>query len=159
METNPTPADDLNELAQQLAGWQPSAAGLDVDRMLFAAGRNSIRPARGRRAWQVASGCLAMLAAVLAAGLLHERGARLDLLAQLHNQSSPSRLSPSIVPESGDSPATEAPAANSYLAAHVALAHDPDAWLASSRVAPATGAPTSGRPILNAHSPGEMLEP
>ena len=65
MQTNPNSADDLSELERKLAGWRPSTAGLDADRMLFAAGRNSVRPGWGRNASLIAAGCLTLLSAIL----------------------------------------------------------------------------------------------
>lgn len=43
MSPHSDPAHDLTDLERRLAGWQPSPAGLDSDRALFAAGRASVR--------------------------------------------------------------------------------------------------------------------
>jgi hypothetical protein len=159
METNPTPAGDLNELERRLSEWRPSTTGLSADQMLFASGRDSVRPWWGRNASLIASGCLAVVATVLGAGLLHEREARLDLLAQLQNQRPADVLTPSTPSELAGTLAAEPPAASSYFAAHAALEQDPDAWLDRRRADSVVGPALPGRPILKANSPGEMLEP
>ena len=158
METNPTPDGELNELERRLGEWRPSTVGLNADQMLFAAGRDSVRPGRGRNASLIASGCLALVATALGAGFMHERQARIDLFAQLQNVRPDSQLNGQITPESAEVYLVEKPAASSYLAAHTALAHDPDAWLEQRNGELAVGSSVSGRPILKASSPIEMLE-
>lgn len=157
METNPTPEGELNELERRLGEWRPSTVGLNADQMLFAAGRNSVRPGRGRNAGLIASGCLALVATALGAGLVHERQARIDLFAQLQNMRPASLLNAPTAPESAEIILAQAPAASSYFAAHAALAHDPDIWV-DQRSSEILGSSVTGRPILKANSPVEMLE-
>jgi hypothetical protein len=45
--------DELTPLERQLAACRPSAAGLDADAMLFAAGRAAARPGAARHVWPV----------------------------------------------------------------------------------------------------------
>ncbi|HMF16429.1 MAG TPA: hypothetical protein VKE98_04445, partial [Gemmataceae bacterium] len=71
MDTLPS-SGDLNDLERRLSALQPSIAGLDGGNMLFAAGRDSVRPGIGRLVWPVLSGCLALAALVLGVGLLQE---------------------------------------------------------------------------------------
>jgi hypothetical protein len=67
------PADDLNTLADRLRGWQPSAGGLDRDRLIFEAGRAAglaeARVSFHKRFWPLA--CAASL--LLAAGFFMTR--------------------------------------------------------------------------------------
>ena len=157
METNPTPDGELNELERRLGEWRPSTVGLNADQMLFAAGRDSVRPGRGRNAGLIASGCLALLATALATGFMHERQARIDLFTQLQNLRPAGLLNGTVTPESAEVFLAEAPAASSYFAGHAALAHDPDVWLEQRNGGTVVGSIT-GRPILKANSPVEMLE-
>jgi hypothetical protein len=158
MSTNPSPAGDLNDLERRLAEWRPATAGLDADRMLFAAGRDSVRSGWGRNVLPIVSVCLALLAGLLGVGFAHERAAKMDLIAQLHDTRQPLLPEPSSAPDSSETPWAEAPAASSYLAAHAALAQNPDSWLDQAKIEPAAGTPWPSRPILKANSPGEMLE-
>jgi hypothetical protein len=159
METNPNSADDLNELARRLTEWRPATTGLSVDQMLFAAGRNSVRPAWGRNASLIVSGGLAVLTTVLGIGLGHEREARRDLLAQLHDQKA--LVDPGLygVPAPSELMAGEAAGVRNYVAARSALAQNPDAWLEATKIEPPDAPSLPQRSILRAHSPGEMIEP
>ena len=158
MSTNPSPAGDLNDLERRLAEWRPATAGLDADRMLFAAGRDSARPGWSRSVLPIVSVCLALVAGLFGVGFAHERAAKLDLIAQLHDTRPSFVPDPNSVPDSSETPWAETPAASSYLAAHVALAQNPDSWLDQAKVEPAAGTPLPSRPILKSHSPSEMLE-
>ncbi len=158
MQTNPNPADDLSELERQLAAWRPSSAGLDADRMLFAAGRDSVRPGWGRNASLIAAGCLMLLSAVLGAGLVHERAERLALIAQLHDQRLLPTPEPYGEPEAVYTHSEETPITSNYLLARSALTQNLDAWPGPTKVEPAAGQPLPNRPILKAHSPGNLLE-
>jgi hypothetical protein len=64
MDTRP---EDLNDMAQRLAGLRPSDSGLDADRMLFGAGRASA--ARGGQVllWKILAASLVLLAGGLTA--------------------------------------------------------------------------------------------
>jgi hypothetical protein len=159
METNPHSADDLNELARRLSEWRPETSGLSADQMLFAAGRNSARPAWGRNASLIVSGGLAVLAAVLGAGLVQEREARRDLLAQLRDQRASGEPGAYVVRGAGDIPQVEATGLRDYVAVRSALTQNPDAWLEATKIEPADGPSFPQRSILRAHSPGEMIEP
>jgi hypothetical protein len=160
MSTNPSPAGDLNDLEHRLAEWRPATAGLDADRMLFAAGRDSVRPGWGRNVLPIISVCLALLAALFGVGFAHERAAKLDLITQLRDTKPSSVPEPYSEPDSSGTPWAEAPAASSYLAAHAALAQNPESWLAQAKIEPAAGTPrpSPSRPILKANSSSEMLE-
>lgn len=61
------PADDLNALADRLRGWQPSAGGLDRDRLIFEAGRAAglaeARTSFHKRFWPLAMAASLLLAA------------------------------------------------------------------------------------------------
>jgi hypothetical protein len=159
MDALPSPSDDMKELECRLSEWRPSTAGLDADGVLFAAGRASVRPAWGRLAWPIVSGCLALLAATFGVGLSQERAARLELTARLRDQKPPVVSAPSFVPEPVDAPSTEPPAADSYLAAHRALAGNPDSWMMAAKTEPSEGPPLPNRPIWKAGSHPDMLEP
>jgi hypothetical protein len=156
MDAHSSSSGDLNDLERQLSEWRPSTAGLDADRVLFAAGRASVRPGWGRIAWPILSGCLALLTAVLGVGLLQERTACLELTAQLHR--------PAVAPAPSDiqnpttGPSAEPPAADSYFAARRALSDNPDGWLAVAKVDPSER-PSPSRPILKAGSRADVLEP
>lgn len=159
METHPNSADDLNEVERRLAEWRPETSGLSADQMLFAAGRNSVRPGWGRNASLLVSGGLAVLAAVLSVGLMHEREARQDLLAQLHNQRAPVAPGPYDVSPTNELLPAEAASVRNYVAARSAIAQNPDAWLEANKIELPGGPALPQRSILRAHSPGEMVEP
>jgi len=157
MDTHPPRPGDLNDLERRLAAWRPSAAGLDADAMLFAAGRASAR--RGRLVWPAVSACAALLAAALGVWLAAERAERLALAQQIRHQA-PAPAPPSA-PAAGEPQTAEAPAPDSYLAISRALEQDPDAWATKT---PAKAGPPPGPPppvphILRAWRPGEWIEP
>src|SRR5207253_534507 len=118
MDTHTPRPDDLNDLEQRLSAWRPSAAGLDADAMLFAAGRASAR--RAWLAWPVISACTALLAAALGVWLAAERAERLALVQQIRQQARVPAPAPPV--SAADEPPTEeAPAPDSYLAVRRAL--------------------------------------
>ena len=63
-------SEGLNTFESQLATWQPASDGLDADRLVFAAGRASVR---GRLAWPTAAISLALVSVCLGQRLLSER--------------------------------------------------------------------------------------
>jgi hypothetical protein len=128
MDTLPSSAGDLNDLERRLSEWRPSSTGLDTDRMLFAAGQDSVR-GWGGIVWPVVSGCLALVASALGFGLAHERTARLELAAQVHKQEpADAPLPTDDLPRPEMRPSPEPPDANSYLVARRALAEGLDRW-------------------------------
>jgi hypothetical protein len=158
MDALPSPAGDLNELERRLSTLQPSTAGLDAGRMLFAAGRDSVRQGWGRVAWPIISGCLALLAAVLGVGFALERTARLELALRIHHQTIAPVPVPAI-PDGGETPSAEPPAADSYLAARQALLQNLDAWPVLDKVGPSPGPPPPSVPIWNARSRTDVIDP
>jgi hypothetical protein len=88
MHANDPHADDLSRFEKRLAGWHPTAAGLDADALLFAAGRASARPPRGRLVWPLLACALALVSLGLGGWLAVERGERLALAESLHRQNS-----------------------------------------------------------------------
>jgi hypothetical protein len=83
---NPLPDDDLSPLERRLAGWQPCAAGLDADALLFAAGRASAPPPRRPFVWPALAGAMTVVSLVLGGWLAVERGERLMLVAELQRR-------------------------------------------------------------------------
>jgi hypothetical protein len=159
MDAQPAPSDDMSDLERRLSGWRPSAAGLDADGVLFAAGRASVRLGWGRITWPIVSGCLALLAALLGVGLSQERAARLELTARFHDAKPPVASAPYPLPEPDEPSSTEPPAPDSYLAAHRALAGNPGSWLMAAAIEPSAGPPAPNRPIWKVGSHPDVLEP
>ena len=157
MDAHTTPSGDLNDLERQLVEWRPAAAGLDADRMVFAAGRASVRAGWGRIGWPIVSGCLALLAGVFGVEMVQERTARLELTAQL--QKPAFAPAPSDAPGPITAPSAEPPAADSYLAARQSLAHNIDGWPFLVKVEPSVGLPSPSRPIWKVGSRDDVLEP
>jgi hypothetical protein len=155
MDTLPPSFGDLNDLERRLSALQPSTAGLDADSMLFAAGRNSVRPGMGRLVWPVLSGCLAVAALVLGVGLLQERQVRQELAAQLQRQT-PGPVAPADVPDIVA--ANETPAPTSYLAAARALAQSQD-WPTLVMGEPVKGPASPSRSIWWAGQRDRVLDP
>jgi hypothetical protein len=123
MNTHP---NDLSELERRLVACQPSAAGLDADAMLFAAGRASVRPGRARYLWPALTAGLAAFAMVLGTGWAVERGERLALLVERRNPAPPpTPLPPPAPPEA---PTAQQPASTSVLSWHTMLEHGLDDW-------------------------------
>jgi hypothetical protein len=157
MDAQPSSSDDMSDLEKRLSGWRPSAAGLDADGVLFAAGRASVRPGWGRIAWPLVSGCLALLAATLGVALSQERAARVEMAARLNEPRPSVAPPPSVEPDSVEAP-PDSPPADSYLAARRAMAGNPDSWLAAAKTGP-DGAPSPSRAIWKAGSNADVLEP
>jgi hypothetical protein len=128
MDTHPDRPDDLSPLERRLSSWQPSAAGLDADAMLFAAGRASAQPGPGRFVWPALTGVLGVFAVVLGAWLVVERSERLALVEQLRRKapvSSPSPSPPAVPAEAGSD---DAASPDSFLTARRAYDKGLDAW-------------------------------
>jgi hypothetical protein len=102
---NPHPDDDLSPLERRLAGWQPSAASLDADAVLFAAGRASARPLRGRLVWPALACALSVMSLVLGGWLAVERRERLTLVDAVARQQpmEPPGAAP-LLPANSDEP-------------------------------------------------------
>jgi hypothetical protein len=152
--------DDLKALQERLSGWLPAQAALDADRMLFAAGRASVRPSKTRFLWPAATACLAVVTVVLGIGLVHERAERLDLARRLARPAEQVPIKDSVQPSSdpGDIPPSGPLSPASYLAGRAALERgDADAWqMPAAQDSPAPAPP--GTPIPRAWSPGTLLE-
>jgi len=159
MDTNTTPPGDLNDVERRLTEWQPSAIGLEVDRLMFAAGRAS---ARSGRIWPIVSAGLALTVMALGIGLAHERSARLELAMQLRD------AAPAVAPARGSelgpaestptSPTPAQPA--SYLAARRALTEDLDSWPVPAHFSGLGEREPAPRPtVLTSHSPVTLIEP
>ena len=99
MQEHPDQAHDLNELERRLTDWRPATAGLSPDQVLFAAGRASSRAGVRQQLTWIASGCLAALTVVLGTALVHEREARLTLLAQLQESRPVIEAAPHPLPD------------------------------------------------------------
>jgi hypothetical protein len=111
MDANLSNSDNLNELERRLADWKPAPDGLNVDAMLFAAGRASAGNGKARLAWPLVSGGLALLTVFLGVRLAAERAERLTLLQELHVRlADTSPVSPATSP----TPKSETPP-NAYL--------------------------------------------
>jgi hypothetical protein len=160
-EQPPLPDNDLSELERRLGNWQPSAAGLDSDAMLFAAGQAAARAGRGRFVWPLISTCLAGLAVTLGGWLAAERSERLALARKIEQQPAPAPPLPQPSgPASPEPVVAEPPAPNSYLALRRQLEREPDPWAdrASARE-DSPPPPPPGSPILRAFSRSEVLVP
>jgi hypothetical protein len=111
MDANLSNADNLNELERRLSDWKPTPDGLNVDAMLFAAGRASAGNVKARLTWPLVSGGLALLTVFLGVRLAAERSERLALLQELHLRfADTSPVSPTTSP----APKSETPP-NAYL--------------------------------------------
>jgi hypothetical protein len=113
--------DELTPLERQLAACRPSAAGLDADAMLFAAGRASVRPNPARFVWPGIAAGFAVLSLALGSGLVAERSERLALADRLTRPADVESPRPTPI----QSPATPGP--DSYLAARRLIERD-EAW-------------------------------
>lgn len=120
---------DLNDLEQHLATWRPSAAGLDADRMLFAAGRASAPAIKGRLLWPMVSGCLALVTVFLGARWTAERADRLALAEELRHRLTATTSVPAPSPAAVEPAPTEPPPADGYLALRRRWERDPNALL------------------------------
>src|SRR5262245_11367710 len=159
MDTNTTPPGDLNDLERRLTEWRPSSAGLEVDRLMFAAGRASARSGRSRFVWPIVSAGLALTAVALGIGLAHERAARRELAMQLRDSA------PAVAPARGsepgpaESPPTQSPP-SSYLATRRVLTDDLDSWpIADHPVGDGRVEPSPRPTVLTSHSPVTLIEP
>jgi hypothetical protein len=142
MHPNP---DDLSPLERHLAACRPSAAGLDADAMLFAAGQASARPTAVRFVWPGIACGFAILSLPLGAGFVAERSERLALAEQLHRR--PPAEAPLPVPTVAPSPELSP---DSYLAARRLVERDADAWLARRDATPGTAPERPTAPVLRA---------
>jgi len=124
--------DDLTDLERRLAACRPSAAGLDPDALLFAAGQAAAaRPSATRFVWPAVACGFAVLSLALGAGLVTERSERIALAERLRRPSPEVPApSPLIAPSPQLSP-------DSYLAARRQVEEDANMWLAHHD-APAT---------------------
>ncbi len=151
MHPNP---DDLTPLERQLAACRPSAAGLDADAMLFAAGQAAARPGAARFVWPAAACGFALLSLALGTGFVAERSERLALADRLGRLARPAET-PISTPAAAPSP--EVPP-GSYLAARRLVEQDADAWLARHDAVPGPVAePPPPAAVLRAHD--TALEP
>jgi thymidylate kinase len=130
-------SDELTPLERQLAACRPSAAGLDSDAMLFAAGRAAAQPRR-QVVWPALTCGFAVLSAMLAAGLMSERSERLTLAARLRPTTVAMEQPTPTVVTSLDVPP------DSYLAACRMIERGVDLWPAP--VSGPSGGPMTAPP-------------
>jgi hypothetical protein len=156
MDTN---SDDLSEVERRLAACEPSAAGLDADGMLFAAGRASARRGPMRFVWPALTAGLTATALGLGLWLRAERTERLDLALRLEQMSPPAEPTP--LPQPAVTP-PEPPSADrrpesSVIAAHRALEQGLDAWppVAAAPADP-PGPPAPDPPVLRVGRPDAL---
>jgi hypothetical protein len=83
MENQGSRPEDVSDLERRLSDWKPDTDGLDLDSMLFAAGRAAARSGTGRLLWPAIVGCLTLLTATLGVLLVSERTERLLLARQM----------------------------------------------------------------------------
>jgi hypothetical protein len=139
-------ADDLTDLERRLVACHPTAAGLDADAMLFAAGQAAAHPRRPRIVWPAIACGFAFLSAILGAGLMRERSERLELADRLNR---PAAVA-AETPKTADAPSSP-PGPDSYVAIRHLVEQDADAWLArSDRTAGPALASPDGPQILHA---------
>lgn len=130
MDANSHHTDDLSGLERRLASWAPAVEGLNVDAMLFAAGRASVCSSPTRFVWPALACGMAALATVLAVCLRLEHAQRLEL-AQQFQQLAPAPLAePSFAPSPPptESTADEEPPLSSLLVAHRVLERGLEDW-------------------------------
>jgi len=142
-EPAPLP-EDLNNLEQRLAAWQPSSEGTvtEADRLLFAAGRASV--ARLRLLWPAAVASLTLLATGLGVWVASEREQRLILASRLQDLEA---RPPAVVVQVEPAPSEPLPA-QSYLLLRRRLENDPDGSPPPGVPEPAPAPPPEGPPIL-----------
>ena len=163
MDAHSSNPDDLRKLEQRLAAWKPTPEGLDLEAMLFAAGRASARGGKAWFAWPIASGCLALAVVALGAWLMAERSERLALLREIGEVTDKERLR---APLSGGRSSDETPATiplgpDSYLVLRREWEERPGDWANRPRpLGSESTQPTSSQPtILRAWRPGGPPEP
>lgn len=161
MDPHPFHPDDLNELEQRLAAWQPSAAGLDAGRMLFAAGRAAAAKAPSRLVWPALSACLALVTVFLGARWTAERSERLALAEELRRRPTATMPAPGPEPVAVEPASTEPPSADSYLAVRRRWERDPDSLLvmAAPKSKPSDEPLPANVPILHAWQRDGLLDP
>jgi hypothetical protein len=157
MDTHPHRPDDVSDLERRLAACEPSAAGLDADAMLFAAGQASARPGARRYLWPALAAAFAALAGLLAVGLTVERGERLALARQLQPRPADSFPTPPPPADGAPEPPTAGDAApDSVLAAHRALQQGLDAWPPRATLDGESGTGSRTEPVLRVGLPASV---
>jgi hypothetical protein len=143
--------DDLTALERQLAACRPSAAGLDTDAMLFAAGQAAARRRGARIVWPAVACGFAVLSAALGGGLMNERTERLALADRLN------RLPTAVAetPASSVAPPAQPFSPDSYFAIRRSAERNADMMFARAdhRTVPLPARPEA--PILRAW-PGRL---
>lgn len=105
------PEPDLTAVEARLSQWQPSAAGLDRDRILFEAGRASVAY-QTRRVLAGSVACLVLVGIAFGPIFFHERALRRSAEAQLAQALQPARLS---APDSPQADVPSSPDGSTYL--------------------------------------------
>lgn len=164
MDTNSDRPEDLNALERRLSAWQPNREGLDADAVLFAAGRASVKPGPARFAWPALTVLLTGVSVALGLWLVNERDERMILAAQLQEHPPAPTVNPAPPPAvytvPAESPDTDEPSPNSYLASRRALEKGLDAWPSRMEVrgGPPDPSPTDP-PVLRLGQRDALLEP
>jgi hypothetical protein len=164
MDTHSNRSEELNDLERRLSAWQPHSAGLDVDAMLFTAGRASMRPSPGRFVWPALAVLMTASSLVLGMWLADERHERLSLVSRLQEHPTAPAVNPSLL--SAVNTIAEEPTLsdelppNSYLASRRALEKGLDAWPIRAVVHAGPTNPSVANPtILRLGQRDALLEP
>jgi hypothetical protein len=162
MDSHSSNPDDLRKLEQRLAGWKPTPEGLDLEAMLFAAGRASARHGKAWLAWPIACGCLALAVVVLGAGLATERSERLALLREIGAATAKQEFRAPLSAGRGsdETPVTTPPGPDSYLVLRREWEERHGDWANRPGPSGRESKPASPQPtILRAWQPGGPPEP
>jgi len=132
MDTHSHHPEDLNALERRLSAWRPSHEGLNADAVLFAAGRASALSGPARYAWPALTAMLTVLVVFLGLRLIFERNERQALAQLLREHRQAPRLTPAPSPAANaaaeESPVSNEPPPDSYLASRRAMEKGMDAW-------------------------------
>jgi hypothetical protein len=164
MDTHTNRPEDLNALERRLSSWEPANAGLDVEAMLFAAGRASVRPSLTRFTWPTLTVLMAALSVALGLWLTDERSERLALALRLRERPPMPVVNPSPPPAANmaaeETPQTDELPPDGYLVSRRALEQGLDAWPIRAVVrAEPTEPAFMNPPILRLGQRDALLEP
>jgi hypothetical protein len=151
--------DDLSDMEQRLARWQPVSASRSAEEVVFAAGVAAGRRGRSRLVWPAVCALLAALSIGMTIWGASERAERITIASRVKERAL--AMTKPLPDEVAAATTCYSPSADDYFQMRRRAEQDPSRWLASltSDGATSAGSPLPGNSIPKLGQRERVLNP